>query len=93
MNSKERSKFCDRENKNLTGTARYASVNTHLGVGKSSVLLFCFVFAISLPWQGLKAGTKKQKYDVVSEKKVSTPIEVKKQLDNHWSTPIFSGRA
>ncbi|KAG2247170.1 hypothetical protein Bca4012_089701 [Brassica carinata] len=30
----------------------------------------------NLPWQGLKAGTKKQKYDVVSEKKVSTPIEV-----------------
>ena len=30
----------------------------------------------SLPWQGLKAGTKKQKYDRISEKKVSTPIEV-----------------
>jgi casein kinase 1 len=30
----------------------------------------------SLPWQGLKAGNKKQKYDKISEKKVSTSIEV-----------------
>ncbi|XP_060218473.1 casein kinase 1-like protein 2 isoform X2 [Lycium barbarum] len=29
----------------------------------------------SLPWQGLKAGTKKQKYEKISEKKVSTSIE------------------
>ncbi|MBA0653062.1 hypothetical protein Goklo_020267 [Gossypium klotzschianum] len=35
-------------------------------------LFLCF----SLPWQGLRAGTKKQKYDKISEKKVSTPIEV-----------------
>ena len=29
----------------------------------------------SLPWQGLKAVTKKQKYEKISEKKMSTPIE------------------
>ena len=89
-----------RENKNLTGTARYASINTHLGVGKFDCLLYkttANIFVLeqsrrddmeslgyvmlyfcrgSLPWQGLKAATKKQKYDRIMEKKMTTPTEV-----------------
>ncbi len=30
----------------------------------------------NLPWQGLKAATKKQKYEKISEKKMATPVEV-----------------
>lgn len=66
-----------KEGKSLTGTSRYASVNTHLGKEQSrrdDIEAFAYMIIYlckgSLPWQGVKAKSLKEKYEKIKDIKL-----------------------
>jgi serine/threonine protein kinase len=76
-------------NKKLTGTARYASINALRGAGMFIFILeqsrrddleaigyvLMYFLRGSLPWQGLKVDRREDRYKKIYEKKKSTTAE------------------
>jgi len=66
----------------LTGTARYASINSHHGYEQSrrddleaiGHMLLYFLRG-ALPWSGLDARSQEEKYRKIKEKKIATPLD------------------
>eukprot|EP00435_Cladocopium_sp_Y103_P024112 s4048_g5.t2 len=74
-----------REGKALTGTARYASINTHAGLEQSrrddlEALGYVLIYLVKgcLPWQGLPSKTpktKQERYDEIMQQKINTSLK------------------
>ena len=87
-----------KENRNLTGTARYASCNAHNGLEQSRrddmesiAYVILYFFKGKLPWQGLKCKDKNEKYAKIKEMKMSiTPEKLWEGYPNEFANYLTS---
>ena len=71
------------EGKSLTGTSRYASISSHLGYEQSrrddlESLAYSLIYFSrgSLPWMGIKAQNKEEKYKKILQIKLNSTVNV-----------------
>ena len=71
-----------RDKKKLTGTSRYMSLSTHLGIEQSRrddlesfIYMLIYLYRGSLPWQGLNIDNKNQRNEEIKNRKMSLSIE------------------
>ena len=71
------------EKKGLVGTARYASINSHLGFEQSrrddlESIGYTIIYLLKgkLPWQDIKTVDKNEKYTLIADIKMTTPINL-----------------
>lgn len=87
------------DNKQMNGTARYASINTHLGIEQTrrddlETWIYSLVYLVrgELPWQNLCTGSSlKEKYDAIMQKKMElTPEALCKGLPSKFNKRAIS---
>ncbi|KAF8326268.1 casein kinase 1alpha S [Amanita rubescens] len=84
LNSRTHFHIPYREGKpNLTGNACYTSINAHLGIAQSrrddlESLAYVLMYFLrgSLPWQGVRAVTKRERYALIMDQKLATGSNV-----------------
>ena len=83
-----------KDGKKLTGTARYASIYTHLGIEQSRrddlesfAYTLIYLGTGFLPWQGVRAKSKDEKYKKILEKKINAKVreDICKDLPEEFS--------